>query len=67
VVPEYLIIKRHLIMTKYCTYCSKFIDEKSPSEKWAMIITKRGEKIIEFACFHFSCYEEIIKIYEGSH
>jgi hypothetical protein len=49
-------------MTKYCTYCRKFIDEKSNSEKWNMIITKRGEKIIEFEAFHLNCWKEYFEM-----
>jgi len=45
-------------MTKYCTYCSRFIDENNPLVTWAMIITKRGEKIIEFEAFHLNCWKE---------
>jgi len=45
-------------MTKYCTYCSRSIDENNPQVTWAMIITKRGEKIIEFVCFHLNCWKE---------
>ncbi len=60
-------IKRYLFMSKYCCYCSKYIDESSPDEKYSMMITKRGQKIIEFECFHFQCWQEVIKIYEGAY
>lgn len=43
---------------KLCSYCHEPIDEFNPNVKWIMIITKKGEKIIEFRCFHFFCWKE---------
>jgi len=43
---------------KHCIKCLKQIDEKNPKEKWVMIITKLGLKIIAFECFHFNCWKQ---------
>lgn len=42
---------------KFCRKCDKKIDEYNPDFKWAMIITKKGQKIIEFECFHLECWK----------
>lgn len=43
---------------KYCIKCSQVINENNKDAKWCMIITKKGQKIIEFECFHFECWKE---------
>jgi len=43
---------------KICLNCGKGISENWwDNEKFVMIITKRGGRIIEFACFHFECWK----------
>ena len=42
---------------KTCFKCNKPIDEEGKNE-YVMIITKRKDKIIEFICFHFNCWQE---------
>ena len=32
--------------------------EKDLNERWCMIITKKGEKITDFKCFHFQCWKK---------
>ena len=44
---------------KFCTYCNEDINEYDSEVKWTMLITKRGQKIIEFECFHFQCWKEM--------
>lgn len=44
------------ISVKHCTKCGREIEEES-DVKWCMIITKRGQRIIEFECFHFECWK----------
>ena len=50
-------------MVKYCIKCEEQINEE---EKYIMIITKRGNRILEFECFHFECwknfFEESVKV-----
>ena len=43
---------------KTCIKCLKQIKENDNKEKWAMIITKLGQKIISFECFHFNCWKQ---------
>jgi len=43
---------------KFCAKCAKPINETDEEEKYVMIITKRGNKILEFECFHFDCWKE---------
>jgi len=43
---------------KTCLKCRKGIDENG---KYCMIITKRGDKILEFECFHAECWKEHIE------
>jgi len=45
---------------KICFKCDKPIDEEGKDE-YVMIITKRKNKIIEFICFHFDCWQEHTK------
>jgi len=48
-------------MVKFCPKCNEPIDENNEEEKYAMIITKRGNKIIDFQCFHFQCWREFFE------
>jgi len=48
-------------MVKFCLKCNKPIDEFNEKVKWAMIITKKGQKIIEFECFHFECWRGVFE------
>jgi len=43
---------------KHCLKCSKLIDENNPQEKYCIMITKRGLKIIAFECFHANCWKQ---------
>jgi len=43
---------------KYCIKCNDSINEKDKNLKWCMFITKKGEKIIEFECFHEGCWRD---------
>jgi hypothetical protein len=43
---------------KYCAYCRMIINEFDDKVKWAMMITKQGQKIISFECFHNSCWKK---------
>lgn len=43
---------------KHCLKCHQLIDENNPKEKYCMIITKLGLKIIAFECFHFNCWKQ---------
>lgn len=47
---------------KTCLKCGKPINEYDNDEKWAMIITKKGQKIVAFDCFHFSCWKNFLEI-----
>tara|TARA_Y100000310_G_C20411785_1_gene682369 strand:- start:37 stop:225 length:189 start_codon:yes stop_codon:yes gene_type:complete len=46
---------------KICAKCHKEIDEFNEEAKWSMIITKKGQKIIEFKCFHIDCWKEHVE------
>ena len=48
-------------MPKYCLKCQKEIKEHNPKEHWAMIVTKKGQKIVDFQCFHKRCWVELLK------
>lgn len=45
-------------MAKYCIKCNESINEKG---KYAMIITKIGDRIIEFECFHIECWKKFFE------
>ena len=45
-------------MTKTCIKCFKQINEENPCEKWAMMITKLGKRILRLECFHDLCWRE---------
>ena len=44
---------------KSCLKCNASINEDN--DKYCMIITKLGRKILEFGCFHFECWKEYFK------
>jgi hypothetical protein len=46
---------------RFCLKCGREIDQDNDKETWCMIITKRGQKIIEFECFHIGCWKEVIE------
>ncbi len=41
---------------KLCLKCHLPIDEFNPQQKWFMAITKLGQKITAFECFHYECW-----------
>jgi hypothetical protein len=45
-------------MSKLCSFCNESINEYDSDVKWTMIITKKGQRVIEFACFHLFCWKE---------
>lgn len=47
-------------MSKYCSKCGNYIDEDN--EKYGIIMTKKGKKIIDFDVFHFNCWKEFFKM-----
>lgn len=46
---------------KTCSVCGKEINEDDEQELHTMIITKRGDKIKEFECFHTDCWKNLYK------
>lgn len=38
--------------------CGDWIDENNIKVKWCMMITKRGQRITAFECFHYECWRE---------
>jgi len=46
---------------KYCKKCYNPIDEDNIKEKWCMIITKLGQKITAFECFHYKCWRNFFE------
>ncbi len=56
--PSCLIDFKHAYnLKRKCIKCGKDINEYDSDLKWCMIITKKGQKIIEFECFHFQCWK----------
>ena len=43
---------------KYCIKCDNPIEEDNKEVKWLMMITKLGQKIVAFECFHAGCWKD---------
>jgi len=44
---------------KSCLKCHDFINENK--DKYCMIITKLGNRVVEFECFHFGCWKRFFR------
>jgi hypothetical protein len=45
---------------KHCLKFLKLINENNPKEKYCMMITKQGLKILAFECFHADCFQQFL-------
>ncbi len=46
---------------KTCARCGEQIKEEDSDTRWGMIITKQGQKIVEFKAFHLECWKEFFE------
>ena len=46
---------------KHCIKCREGIEEFNREARWVMIITKQGQRIVEFECFHLGCWKRHIE------
>lgn len=48
------------VKMKFCIRCEEQIKEYDENERWAMVITKKGRRIIEFEAFHLECWKKYV-------